>query len=315
MKTRRMNRWDSMLAWLAQAPENKWSNVKTSGQRLSTIEYPDREWSPLWHAMEWAGVLIRLGHAEFDPASNTVAACSPGLLRDRFSSKAILYGYWNQSRLASLREIGTRRFLHRPARGPTCRAIVDTDSNSEEIARSLDVWLADETSVPMLRRLPRFSILLADLPPSQKSPDGYWEQFDYISDLHWRWRTAKQPLAEPGLYRRKEGQTAYVFVASDHRQFSLKSMDEKLAAKWACYTPRFDWMFDAERNVLLVPYGTPDLPVLVSRGLTMKSARLPVRMSFARRWWWKYVLVNERQAIEAARVMEQVLTMRRLADV
>lgn len=315
MKARRMNRWDSLLAWLAQSPENKWSVVKASSQRLSILEHPEKVGSPLWHAMEWAGLLIRLGHAEFYPKSNTVSACAPGLLWDPASSRAILYGYWDPSRHSMLREFGVDHVVHRPSRGPSCRAIGCDEEVSHKVADALGVWLVNDPSVHLLERLPTLSVLLGSLAPSLASAEGCWEQFVYFNDLRWRWRAAQNPLSEPGLYKRKDGQLEQVFVASDYRRFALKTPDEKLAAKWNCYHQRFNWLFDVDSNSLLVPHGTPDLPVLVSRGLTMKSARLPVRVSYERRPWWKYTRVNQQQAGEAARIMDQEISARNIANV
>lgn len=315
MKTRRMNRWDSLLAWLAQSPENKWAVVKANCQRLSMLEHPGKERSPLWHAMAWAGVLIRLGHVEFDPNSSTISSCSPGLLWDPDSSRAVLYGYWDPSRYSKLREFPVERFVHRPTKGPSCRSIGGKRELVQEVADTLDVWFVDDPSVDLLKRLPAISLLLSNLSPSAVSVEGYWEQFGYFNDLSWRWRAAKTPLAEPGLYQRKDGKSVQVFVATDFCRFALKTMDEKLAAKWDCYHQRFNWLFDTDSNTLLVPRGTPDIPVLVSRGLTMKSARLPLRVSYERRPWWKYQRVNQQQASEAARIMEQEISVRSLANV
>jgi len=315
MKTRRLNRWDSLMAWLAQSPEHKWSVVKANCQRLSMLEHLEKERSPLWHAMVWAGVLIRLGHAEFDPQSNTVSSCSPGLLWDPLSSRAVLYGYWDPIRYSMLREFGVERFVHRPSRGPSSRSIGGDREVVREVADTLDVWLVDDPSVNLLERLPTLSVLLSSLSPSVVPAEGNWEQFGYFNDLNWRWRAAQNPLSEPGLYQRKDGQSAQVFVATDYRQFALKTMDEKLAAKWDCYPRLFNWLFDVDSNTLLVPRGTPDLPVLVMRGLTMKSARLPVRVFYERRPWWKYTHVNQQQAVEAARIMEQEISTRSLTNV
>lgn len=315
MKTQRMNRWDSMLAWLSLKSQNKWPNVKTNSQRLSAIEFPDREWSPLRHAMEWAGVLIQLGHAEFDSSNRTVAAIAPGLLALPKSGRAILYGYWDAPRSKALGEFGFTRLRHRPDRGPTCHSIAIDDANLMAVSQTLGVWIANECSVGLMQRIPILSSILEKLEPSQISGGGYWERFDYRSDLYGQWRSCDQPLMEPGLFQRKEGQAVQIYVDSELMQFSLKSLDEKTAAKWFCYQPRFDWIFDDHQNSLFIPHGTPALPVLVSRGLTMKSARLPKRVAFGGRKWWKYTSVGEQQVREAARVMEQELVTRSITNV
>lgn len=315
MKTRRMNRWDSLLAWLAQAPENKWAVIKANCQKLSMLEHPEKERSPLWHAMTWAGVLIRLGHAEFDQNKSIVSSCSPGLLWDPVSGRAVLYGYWDPPRFSKLRDFSKERFVHRPNKGPTSRSIYGKREFLQEVAENLNIWFVDDPSVDLLKRLPAISLLLSSLTPSVASAEGYWEQFGYFNDLSWRWYATKNPLSEPGLYQRKDGESVQVFVAADFCRYALKTMDEKLAAKWKCYHQRFNWLFDTDRNTLLVPRGTPDLPVLVSRGLTMKSARLPLRVSYERRPWWKYQCVNQQQASESARIMEQEISFRSLANV
>jgi hypothetical protein len=315
MKKHQMNRWDSLLAWLAQSPENKWAVVKANCQKLSILEHPEKERNPLWHAMAWAGVLIRLGHAEFNQNQSTVSSCSPGLLWDPVSARAVLYGYWDPSRYSKLRELSVERFIHRPYKGPTCRSICGKREFLQEVAETLGVWFVDDPSVDLLKRLPAISLLLSNLTQSVASTDGYWEQFGYFNDLSWHWRATKIPFAEPGLYQRKDGKSLQVFVAADFCRFALKTMDEKLAAKWQCYHQRFNWLCDTDRNALLVPRGTADLPVLVSRGLTMKSARLPLRVSFERRPWWMYQCVNKQQASEAARIMGQEISFRNLANV
>ena len=315
MKTRRMNRWDSMLAWLSSEPYHKWENVKTAGQRMSVIQFPDREWTPLRHAMEWAGVLIRLGHAEFYESKRVVAAVPPGLLTLQSSDKAILYGYWDPSLRKKLNRMRLKHWQRVPKRGPSCHAIRVNNTQIDEVSQSLGVWNIADCSVALLQRLPELSSVLADLESSHVASGGYWERFDYRSNLYGRWRGCEQPLLEPGLYQRKEGQPIQVYVSEDHRQFTLRTFDEKLAAKWSVYAPRFDWAYDAQRRVLLIPDGTPGLPVLVSRGLTMRSARLPTRVSLGGRMWWKYGAVDEQQALEAARIMEQVLSARSIESV
>lgn len=314
-KNGRMNRWDSMLAWLSSKSEHKWHNVKTAGQRLSAIEFPDKEWSPLRHAMEWAGVLIRLGHAEFDSEKRVVTAISPGLLTSESSNKAILYGYWSPSKRQLLRRMAPKRWYHTPPRGPTCYAVSVAVTQLSELTESLSVWSTPDCSVALLKRLPKLSQLTSDLQPSQVSGGGYWERFDYISNSYGRWRSCDSPLTQPGLYQRKEGRAIQLWVDDKFRQFSLQTIEEKLAAKWWVYEARFDWVFDARRRVLLIPDETPDLPVLVSRGLTMRSARLPTRILLGRRRWRKYGSVGIRHAEEAARIMEQTLVARSLEDV
>lgn len=315
MITRPMNRWDSMLAWLSSEPSHKWQNVKTAGQRLSSIEYPDREWTPLRHAMEWAGVLIRLGHAEFCESQRVVVAIPPGLLTFQTSDKAILYGYWAPSIRKKLSRMVLKRWQHFPLRGPSCYAVHLSKSQITEVSQSLGVWAMADCSVALLQRLPELSSILRDLEPCQIAGRGYWERFDYRSNLHGRWRACEKPMLEPGLYQRKEGKSIQVYVAEDHRQFSLKTFDEKLAARWSVYQSRFDWILDTHRQVLLIPDGTPDLPVLVSRGLTMRTARLPQRVSLRGCKWWKYGGVGEQQALNAARIMEQGLTTGSIEDV
>lgn len=311
MKTRRMNRWDSMLAWLSTGPQHKWQNVKSACGKLSAIEFPDRQWTPLRHAMYWAGTLIRLGHAEFDADSHSVVATRPGVVILPSENRALLYGYWSPTlRRRLVSELGSTELkLWRciPDRGPTCHVITAREEQLTDAANSLNVWSSRDCSLNLLRRLPLLSHVLDGLQPSRFSVVGYWERFDYRSNLYGRWQSCDDPLTKPGLYQRKEGQTVQVFVTNDGGQFGLKSQDEKLAAKWSRYSPRFDWRFDALRSTLLIPDGTPELPLLVSRGLTLRSARLPKRVTQDGRRWWKYDAVGQRQAEEAARIMEQPL--------
>jgi hypothetical protein len=206
--------------------------------------------------------------------------------------------------------LGLKRWQHVPNRGPSCHAIRVDNTQIDEVSQSLGVWNVADCSVSLLQRLPKLSSVLSELEPSHVASGGYWERFDYRSNLYGRWRGCDQPLLKPGLYQRKEGQAIQVYISEDHRQFTLQTFDEKLAAKWSVYEPRFDWAHDAPRRVLLLPDGTPVLPVLVSRGLTMRSARLSTRVSLGGRMWWKYRAVDEQQALEAARIMDQVLIAR-----
>lgn len=269
--------------------------------------------------MKWAGVLIQLGHAEFDPKKRTVSACAPGLVVTNDGRKAILYGYWDLRLRTELGKIEANPAANSPKKGPTRWTIEASPPIIEAVSQWNSVWVSEDVSVHLLQRLPVFSVVLNDLEHNQRSSSGNWERFEYLSNLWWRWRTTKNPLSEPGLYRCRDGRCTYVFVQDDHTQSQLKTQDQKLAARWACYnqtfTERFDWFFDPERRELLIPYATPELPILVSRALTMSSARLPTQIKYEKRQYRRYRCVAEPQAIEAARIMNQQLTTRSLSNV
>jgi hypothetical protein len=103
----------------------------------------------------------------------------------------------------------------------------------------------------------------------------------------------------------------HVYVDANGGRFALKSKDERAFIKWDL-APKSDWLYDPPLKRLLIPYETPELPLLVSRGLTMYSARLPSIFEFAGRLWWNYVSVGEEEAHQVARVMEQDLKIRSL---
>jgi hypothetical protein len=310
-----MNRWDSMLAWLSTQPEHKWVNVKASSMRLSAVEPPQRELTPYGHAMRWVGPLIRLGHSEFDPCQRTVSAIPPGLLRNASRGFAACYGYWDPLRLRVLRRIGLKRFHHSPERGPSCWAVRGASAQIVELGEQANVWVADDPSFAFLSRLPVLQSLLCNLQPVAVATKGRWEKYDFRRNHFGMWHQCKQFPSAAGLYRHRESQTVQVYLDGDLRAFKLETVDEKTAAKWSCYQSRLDWVYSPDTRRLLVPYGTPELPVLVSRGLTTQSARLPIRLDFDNARWWRYDSVDQPQAEQAARIMEQELTVRNVTNV
>ncbi len=309
----RVNRWDSLLAWLSAKPKHKWHNVKAASQRLSAIDGIGEQWSPVGHARHWATPLIRLGHAEFDPSRKVVLAVPPGLMIRPATNKAILYGHWCPRQLSKLRGLARlRRYV--PRSGPTIRVCDLGSGDVSEVSEELGVWGSNDRSKEVLSRLPVLASLKKSLKPFRAASEGHWERFDYRSNTYGRWRGCDDPLSAPGLYRRMQGQRLQVFVDDEIRPFQLQTMDEKNAAKWWIDQPRCDWQFDARRQVLLIPYGSPSVPLLVSRCLTISSARLPVKISFRGRPFWKYQAVGERQVEEASRVMERTLEAKNIED-
>lgn len=315
MSDRPPNHWDSMLAWLSTEAQHKWTNVKARCMRLSAIDPPGSELTPYGHAIRWVDPLIRLGHAEFDPDGRTVSAISAGIVLRGSPDTGICYGYWDPARLRTLRGYEFRHLLHSPQRGPTCRALGGTPEQFSEFADEADVWLADDPSLDLLRRLPLLSCALSDLPPIHLASTGFWERYDFRSNQYGAWRNSPQPPIEPGLYRHREGQMVRVFVAEDHRPYKLETPDQTVAAKWWCYSSRLPWVYNLPSRRLLIPYGTPELPVLVSRGLTAMSARLATRVEVGGARWWQYVAVDQPQAEQAARVMQQELLVRNSLNV
>lgn len=315
MNVRAINRWDSMLAWLSTEPQHKWTNIKANSMRLSAIEPPRRELTPYGHAMHWAGPLIRLGHAEFDPGRRTVSAISPGLIRSGSRAFATCYGYWDPIRLRTLRRSGLKRLRHSPDRGPTCQAICGDSKQIAELAAEANVWVADDPSIDLLRRLPLLLTVLSDLQPISMATKGHWEQYDFRRNQYGAWHPCQRFPAAAGLYRHREGQLAQVFLDDDLQAYKLETPDQKSAAKWWCYQSRLNWIYVPDERRLFVPYGAPELPVLVSRGLTAQSARLPTRVDFDKARWWQFVSVVQPQAEQAARIMEQELLVRSVRNV
>jgi hypothetical protein len=283
--------------------------------RLSAIDPPQRELTPYGHAMRWTEPLIRLGHAEFDPDERTLAAISPGLVLCGSPGKAICYGYWDPIRLRILRGYDFRHLRHCPQRGPTCHAIQGTPEQLSEFSEEANVWLADDPSLDLLRRLPLLSCVLSELTPGHIASKGFWERYDFRSNQYGVWRNSTQPPIDPGLYRHREGPMVQIFVAEDFRPYKLETRDQTIAAKWWCYQSHVDWSYNSETRRLSIPYGTPEMPVLVSRGLTAKSARLATRVEVGGARWWQYVAVDQPQAEQAARIMQQELVVRSTLNV
>lgn len=314
MSARHVNRWDSLLAWLSQKDNFSLATVKLASLRLSMLSDNQVERSPVGHAMYWAGCLITLGHAEFDPKTNKVSAVAPGMLRCAKIGRTVLYGYWGPKLTRAFRSSGFRLQVHKPKKGPTCFALRGNSNSLEELCGELNVWLADDVGSLLLARLPSASTVVSQFLRSEVSADGNWEVFDFRSNHLLRWRVTRDPLVEPGFYRRRGGAMTYAYVDSAGRRFAVKSRDERAIAKWE-RAPKIDWLFDPSLRRLLIPYGMPELPLLVSRSLTMSSARMPIIVKFAGTHWWNYVSVGEDEAREAARVLEQELKTRSLYSV
>ena len=303
-----MNRWDSLLGWLSHHGDTSWTNIKIASQKLSQLEGFEKEMSPLAHAMYWAGPLIQLGQAEFDPRSKTLSTISPGLLRTSSGERAILYGYWDRQLKKILRTANVILFVHRPKRGPTGWSIRGSHAAFEELSARAGIWLGEDMSLSLLKRLPAISSLLDNLNREHAGTDGIWEQLFEI-DASLRWRVSRSPLSSPGLFRRRNGRPIQVLVKSDLLAYRLDTMEQKLAAKWDQLTKR-DWIYDATCRRLLVPFGSPPLPTLVSRALTLTSARLPIEIRCFGSVWWSYSGVTIMHAEQATRIMEQEFSTR-----
>ncbi len=298
-----MNRWDSLLAWLSHNRVTSWSNIKIASQKLSQLDGLEKEMSPLAHAMYWAGPLIQLGQVEFDPRSKTVATISPGLLQTTSGNRAILYGYWDRRLRRILRSTDVTLLVHRPQSGPTSWSIRGNPAAFEKIAARAGIWLAEDMSSVLLTRLPSSSSLLDELNREQAGTDGIWDQlFEVNNSL--RWRVSRSPLSSPGLFRRRGGRPIKVLVKSDLLAYRLDTKEQLLAAKWE-QLPKRDWIYDTKFNRLLMPVGSPPLPTLVSRGLTLTSARLPSVIRYFGSSWRCYGGITLAHAEQAARVMGQ----------
>ena len=314
MSTQHVNRWDSLLAWLSQKHSYSLATIKTASLRLSMLSGKQAERSPIGHAMYWAGCLITLGHAEFDPTNNRISAVTPGILRSGRFGRSVLYGYWGPKLFRGLLASGFRLQTHRPKKGPSCYSLRGDSNSLKTLCDELNVWIADDVGSLLLSRIPTVSTAVSQFSRSEVSADGSWEVFDYRSNHRLLWRAAKDPLVEPGFYRSRSGTMAFVYVDAAGRRFTMKSKDERAIAKWD-RAPKEDWLFDPSLQRLLIPYGMPELPLLVSRCLTMSSARMPVLVKFAGTRWWNYVSVGEDEAREAARILEQELKTRSLFSV
>lgn len=303
-----MNRWDSLLGWLAHQGETKWTKIKSASQKLSQLEGLEKEQSPLAHAMNWVGPLLQLGYAEFDSQCRTIVAISPGLLRTASHTRAILYGYWDPQLRKKLRRAEVRMVVHRPKRGPTCWAIQGDSKSIDEASENTGVWLAEDSSLALLKHLPSISSLLDELKRDLSGTDGVWDQLFGV-DFSLRWRNSRSPLSAPGLYRRSSGRSIKVLVRNDLLAYRVDTMEQLLAAKWE-QAPKHDWLYEPKHRRLLIPHGLPQLPTLVSRGLTMTSARLPCSVRCIGCRWWSYSAVSFEHAEQAARIMEQEISTR-----
>jgi hypothetical protein len=203
-----------------------------------------------------------------------------------------------------------KRLLHLPDHGPTCRAIRGDSQLFAKFADEANVWVADDPSFDLLCRLPLLQTVLSDLQPISMATKGHWEQYDFRRNQYGAWQPCQKFPAVAGMYRHCDGQLIQVFLDDDRRAYKLETPDQKCAAKWWCYQSRLGWIYSPDTRRLFIPYGTPELPILVSRGLTAQSARLPTRVEFDKARWWQFVSVDQPQAEQAARIMEQELLVR-----
>lgn len=296
-----MNRWDALLAWLYQRHRTDWQRVKSACRTLSIAEGFGEDWSPLRHAWYWTRPLIELGHVEYDSA-HKITACAPGVVLLRQSSRALLSGFWTRQRLSRLGRTAVKRFRKHPDRGPTCWSIVGTREQIQIAAEECDVWLADDPGDQILKRLPTVHAWIETFAEDTSSPTGFWETLTF-RDHRPVWVSTPEPLIRHGFYRRRSGQPISVHVTGAARR-RVATPDQRSAAMWY-ESPITPWLFLTRRGCLLLPHGTPQLPVLIARSLVSSAGQLPKREKHDDRLWWRYDAVTLQRARRAATILGQ----------
>ena len=299
------NRWDALLMWLASQGQTSWQTVKSGCIRLSAIEGIGEQWMPMQHANHWVRPLISLGHAEFDTASKKVVALPPGVIWSQTQQRGYLYGFWPPFLKASLRNLGFHTFIQSQPFGPTVWSITGTKQKLLQLSNMLEVWHLDDPGLKILRNISSVNRSLDNLEKDGSSPSGTWQQLGFRQ--HWpNWIDSLNPLEAPGLYRRLSGGYREVLVEADGQRFRLKDREQKQAARWRL-SPKVNFFIQLKKRRLLIPRGCPRLPLLVSRGITSSSGRLPNLTSFNGDKWWCYNHVSLRRAKEVARILGQNL--------
>ncbi len=280
--------------------------VKLASKALSAAELVERpkwcaaNWSPFRHYLHWTDPLIRIGHAEFFPVTKHISVCKPGMVWFEGEQRAVLFGYWRRGYFQKLKQRGLTLFRRRPHKGPTCWSVTGSYDRINEGAKTVGAWLSVDPAMSILLRLPVVDKLLDGLPRDDSQPEGNWERL-FLVDHQCRWVRASLPFAEPGLYRRQRGQWRYVLTLDDYSRVALPPGDHRKAAIWSLFEPRH-CRFDSDRRSLLIP-AVADLPLLVSRALTTRSAQLPRRVHVDSKAWWQYENVDRRKALHVARIM------------
>lgn len=301
-----MNRWDAFLGWLDERGDTDWERVKRASKALSAtrlVEQPDwnvANWSPWKHANFWAEPLIQIGHAEYTDEEKKVAVCPKGMVWLKDERRAVLFGYWGKNHRDALEQFDLSITEYLPEKGPTCWYISGMVDNVKRAAKHLGVWLSPDPGISILERLPVFDKLLIGLQKDDSPSDGNWERLFFV-DHQCSWKSAPEPFSDPGLYRRRHGQWRYVLTKDDHTRVALATRDQRSAAIWTRFELRI-YRFDADRRTLLIP-AVWDLPLLISRTLTTRSAQMPYRVQVDNKYWWQFIEVGHDKAQHVARIM------------
>lgn len=286
-----MNRWDTLLAWLHERESTNWQNVKNACSRLSCAQGIGDDWPPIFHALHWARPLFVLGHAEYceSPRRKTVDISPPAIIWSRAQERGLLYGYWSGTRLRVLKKCGLRLFKHCPKVGPTCWSVKGPRAILESAAEATKARFSEDIGGGLLKRLPNAETFLKQLPPDNSSTSGSWEKL-FFQDQHARWVATKGPPVEPGLYQRKSGEYEKIAILRDGQKCRIKKPDPTSYAKWF-NAPNIGITAIENKRYFLIPYGAPSLPMLVERGLTLASGRLPMLLNWEGRKMWRYTHV------------------------
>lgn len=296
-----MNRWDALLSWLYERQTTDWQRVKQACRTLSLAEGIGEAWSPLAHASYWARPLIELGHVEFDD-KNCLVACPPGIVITNDCQRGLLSGYWTKQRLRALHHTGIKRFQKVIDRGPTCLSVTGTHAKLQESAGICNVWIGNDPGDKILARLPHVWSWIEACELDKSSPNGSWEKLTF-RDHRPIWTMCTEPFAIAGLYRRRNGQPICVHVCGEVRR-RIRTPDQRYAAMWY-ESPMSNWHCDERRKCVLIPFGTPRLPVLLARSLLSGSGHLAARIEHRNRHWWRYAAVSLYRARRAAEILGQ----------
>jgi len=294
-----MNRWDSLSGWLYQRQRTSWQRVKQACQSLSHSSKVGAEWSPLGHATYWMRPLLELGVVEFD--GNSVLACEPGIIWTHGRGRGLLVGYWTRTRINRLCK-SVRVYCKKSDRGPTCFSAVGARQELVRAAEDCAAWFSDNSSEQLLSSLPKVTAWLQSMTEDTSSPTGVWEMLTFRNRKP-IWVLSKEVFVQPGLYRRKYGSPVNVHVVGDARRL-VTTPDQRAVAMWFEYPP-ISWVFLSDRSRLLVPFGSPRLPLLVARGLVVGAGHVAERMRYDNDLWWSYSCVTLNQAKLAAAILEQ----------
>lgn len=299
-----MNRWDSLAGWLYQRQATPWQRVKQACQSLSHSAEFGADWSPLGHATFWIRPLLELGVVEFD--SKSILACQPGIIWTHGRRRGLLFGYWTATRINRLRKFA-RVFRKNTDRGPTCFSAVGSRQELLRAAEDCAAWFSDDPGEQLLSSLPSVTDWIQSMPEDTSSPTGVWEMLSFRNRRP-VWVSPREVFVQPGLYRRKSGSPIDVHVVGDSHRL-VTNPDQRAVAMWFEY-PAHSWVFLSDRSRLLVPFGSPRLPLLVARALVVGAGYVAKRMRYDNELWWSYSYVTLKKAKLASAILQQDLIIK-----